>query len=170
MSLVNLLTAKKSAVFERWFAVLMESYPADTAGFLKNPKKQFANPVGYTLSKALDLLFEELIKEEFDTDKLKLVLDDIIRIRAIQDLSPSQSLTFVFHLKRVVREEIGGEGTAYPEELAGLDARIDATALIAFDLYMKCREKVYELRAKEVQNRTYRLLKMANLVSEVPEE
>jgi len=40
-------------------------------------------------------------------------------------------------------------------------------ALISFDIYMKCREKIYELKTDELRRMTYRLLQKANLVREV---
>jgi hypothetical protein len=55
------------------------------------------------------------------------------------------------------------------EELLALEARIDAMALLSFDIYMKCREKLYELRANDVINGTYLLLKRARLVCERPD-
>ncbi len=56
------------------------------------------------------------------------------------------------------------------EELAALESRIDDMALLAFDLFMGCREKIYELRANEVRNRTVRLLKKADLIVEIPDD
>jgi len=42
---------------------------------------------------------------------------------------------------------------------------------VLFDIYMMCREKIYELKANEVRNRTYRAFKRANLITEnSPEE
>lgn len=164
------LVEKKSAILERWFDKVIETYPADASGFLKNKKRQFANPVGYTLSRGLENLLDLLLEEgEMDFEKISPVLDGIIRIRAVQDLAPSQALAFVFHLKKVIREELGRE-TAPSEETAALESRIDALALISFDLYMKCREKIYDLKANELRNMTFRLLQKANLVCEIPDQ
>jgi hypothetical protein len=53
------------------------------------------------------------------------------------------------------------------EELLALESRIDALSLQSFDIFMKCREKIYDLKATELRDRTIRALKRANLVSEV---
>ena len=48
-----------------------------------------------------------------------------------------------------------------------LDSRIDALALRAFDVYMGCREQVYELRVNEVKRmreRAFRLLEQTDRV------
>ena len=147
----------------------MESYPFDATGFLKQQKKQFANPVGYTTSKGLEGIFEGLLNNKA-FDEITPFIDDIVRIRAIQDLTPSQALVFLFHLKSLIREQLGAEGQTYLEELRELDSRIDALTLISFDTYVKCKEKIYELKANEVKRNTYRLLQMANLVCEVQQE
>jgi len=52
-------------------------------------------------------------------------------------------------------------------ELKEIELRIDSLALLAFDLFMACREKIYELKANEARNMTYRLLQKAKLVCEV---
>jgi hypothetical protein len=38
------------------------------------------------------------------------------------------------------------------------DSRVDALALKTFDLYMNCREKVYELKTNELKRNTSRLM------------
>ncbi|MCL4474928.1 MAG: RsbRD N-terminal domain-containing protein [Nitrospirae bacterium] len=164
----DLLSRKKSALLERWFDIVLETYPSESSGFLKNKKRQFANPVGYTISQGLEDLLDELLQErEMDIEKVSSVLDSIIRIRAVQDVTPSQALAFVFRLKKVLREE---GGTAPSEEIEALESRIDAIALISFDLFMKCREKIYDLKANELRNMTFRLLQKAKLVCEIPGE
>ena len=171
MTLWDLLAHKKSALVKRWFDIVMEPYPADTSGILKNQKKQFTNPVGYTISHGLENIFDKLINEQgADFEGMVPFLDSIVRIRAVQDLKPSQALSFVFHLRNAIREELASETKEFCAEMATLESRIDAIALISFDIYVQCREKVYELKANEVKNRTFRLLQMANLVSEVHEE
>jgi len=171
VNLWDFLAHKKSAVVKRWFDIVMEPYPAETAGLLKNPKKQFTNPVGYTISHGLEHIFDKLIDEKgADFEGMATFLDSIVRIRAVQDLRPSQALSFVFHLKNAIRQELPSETKEFCGEMVILESRIDAMALISFDIYAKCREKVYELKANEVKNRTFRLLQMANLVSADHEE
>ena len=167
VTLWDLLAHKKSTLVKRWFDIVMEPYPADTSGILKNQKKQFTNPVGYTISHGLENIFDKLIDEQgADFEGMVPFLDSIVRIRAVQDLKPSQALSFVFHLRNAIREELASETKEFCAEMATLESRIDAIALISFDIYVQCREKVYELKANEVKNRTFRLLQMANLVSE----
>jgi hypothetical protein len=171
MELKNILSAKRTAVLKKWFDVILESYPPNTAEFLRTQKDPFANPVGHTIFEGMEGIFDELL-EGVDSHKASVFLDNIIRVRAIQDFTPSQAVLFVFLLKKVIEEEVGEElrKEGLSEELTLLNSRIDKLALLAFDIYMKCREKLYELRAKELENRTFRLLKKANLVYEIQEQ
>jgi hypothetical protein len=50
-----------------------------------------------------------------------------------------------------------------------LKKRIDAAALLAFDVYSQCRQQIYDIRVKEVRNEYGRLLERANLIKEIPE-
>ncbi|MDP3029969.1 MAG: RsbRD N-terminal domain-containing protein [Deltaproteobacteria bacterium] len=172
ITLESLLSQKKSAIVKKWFNAILETYPAETAKFLSSQKNQFANPVGSTVSHGIENIFQELLQAQgIDPEKVSPFLDKIIRIRAIQDFSPSQAVAFVFFLKKVIREVLAFDiqKNQLSEELLALEARIDDLALLSFDIYMKCREKLYELRANDVINGTYLLLKRAKLMCETPE-
>jgi hypothetical protein len=106
-----------------------------------------------------------------DHDKVYPFLDDIIRIKAVQDFSPSQAVSFIFLLKQVLRDTMKKEirENSIAEELALLESRIDEMILLSFDIYVKCRERIYEIKADEVKRMTFRLLQRANLICEVQE-
>ncbi len=108
MKLKNLLSAKKSAVLERWYNAILDTYPSDTSGFLKKQKNPFLNPVGSTIFKGIEGLYNELL-HECETERVSQFLDNIIHIRAVQDFSPSQGIIFVLLLKKAIREEIKEE-------------------------------------------------------------
>ena len=173
MRLNNLLAQRKTAIIKNWFTLAVETYPPDTASFLKKQKDPFANPVGKTISKGLEALFDELLKvKQMDHKIITSFLDPIIRIRAIQNFSPAQAVSFIFLLKKVVRENIKKEGYEEPlfSELLFFESKIDQLAMIAFNLYMKCKEKIYDLKANEMRNTTYKAFKRAGLVREMPVE
>lgn len=152
----------------KWFQLILETYPADTSRFLKREKDRFINPVGYTISQEIEALYDELLLE-MNPDKLTACLDKIIKIRAIQNFPPSQAVAFIFLLKKAIREELANEikeKQAF-EELLKLESRIDKLVLLALDTYMKCREKVYEIRVNEVKEERERVLKLlerANMI------
>lgn len=171
MDLENLLADNKSAIVTKWFDLILETYPADTSKFLKSQDNRFSNPVGRTIFEGIENIFEELLKGG-DPEKLSPFLDNIIRIRAIQDFTPSQAVSFIFSLKQVIRGELGSgkiEGLA-DREMRDFEDKIDALALLCFDIFVKCREKLYDIKANELRNMTFRLIQRANKIGEAQEE
>lgn len=164
MSLTTHLAQKKSAILGRWLTTIYESYPPETAIFLRKEKNHFDNPMGYRISQGLEGLYGALL-HEMERDRVLTCLDEIIRIRALQNFTPAQALAFIFLLKNVIRqelaEEIAKENLA--EELLDLESRIDGLALLGFDVYVKRREKIYEIKADEAKRRISAFMRKSGL-------
>jgi hypothetical protein len=174
MSLKDLLKKQRTSIIDKWFDLIIESYPADTVTFLKG-KGGFTNPVGQTTSQGIEDIFDGLLLDA-GASEIAPFLDSIIRMRAIQDFTPSQAVNFIFLLKRVIRDEILSHTDTHftkdesLDEFRILDEKIDALALLSFDIFMKCREKLYDIKANELRDRTLWLLKKSNLLTEMPDE
>jgi len=173
MSLHYEITQNRKVILERCFNLITDTYPSETAQFLKQEKDRFKNPVGYNIKNGIETIFEELTGE-MDSNKLNAALENIIKIMAVQDFSPSEAVGFVFLLKKTVIETtMGGEyrykkvrdinsnesigeqrsrfkenESAIFEELFEIEQRIDRIALLAFDIYMQCRDKINEIKSK----------------------
>lgn len=145
-SLKGLIEKKKKDIVQQWFEATIQTYAPDTAQFYKGQKDQFANPVGNITSEGISFLLDQLLND-FDSDAIKSHLDPIIRIRAVQDFTPSQATAFVLRLKEVLRNCLSDElqDAARLKELLAFESRIDQLSLMAFDLYMNCREKFTRL-------------------------
>jgi len=152
MKLEDLLRLRKDAVVERWVGDVIGAYPAAAAAVLTRRKDRFANPVGHSLRTGLGGIFAALLDGQ-DMETVQGHLREIIRIRALQELTAPQAVGFVFGLKDAIRAEIGpanGDPDLW-SQLADLERRIDEIALAAFDVFVECREKVCELRVNEVK-------------------
>jgi len=171
MELENLLAGKRHAIERRWFDILVEAYPVESRQFLENKNDRFNNPVAYEFHQGMGGIVEALV-HGMEHDMLSEHLDKIISIRAIQDLSPSKAVAFIFLLKTAIRKELQQEIAAkgISEELLEIESRIDGLALLCFDIYMKRREKLYEIRTNEAKTRVSGLLRMAGLLSDLEEE
>lgn len=167
MALERYLLQNKKKLAGQWFDLLAGTYPHETVRLLKKETNRFANPVGRTFQTAID----EILDEFFDQNRVEAMgplLDKVIRIRAIQDFSPSSSVAFIFDLKAVARgvlEKETAAGTVSREEWSDFDRKVDGLALLAFDVYARCRENLFEARMTEYKNRTNRLLKRAEIIS-----
>ncbi len=166
MGIQSLLAEKRSDLVKEWRNIIIASYPKGSQSFLKKGKSQFANPVGFVIANEIESLYDELIREDGDLEKITACLENIIRIRAVQDFKPSQAVSFVMELKELVR---GVLGEGHSAVLKDFDSRMDQMTLLAFDIYGKCRQRLFEIRVNEVKNEVGRLLERANLISEIPE-
>jgi hypothetical protein len=72
-------------------------------------------------------------------------------LRAVQDFTAGQAVSFPFLLKKIIREECKADCTRCPDEFADLEARIDELTLLAFELYVKCRERLFEIKYNEAK-------------------
>ena len=88
------------------------------------------------------------------------------RIRAVQDFTASQATAVILKLKKILRDCLADElrDASRLKELLAFESRIDQLSLLAFDLYMNCREKIYEIAAHETRNQTFRAFKRAGLI------
>jgi hypothetical protein len=146
------LLARKEAVIQRWIDGILASYPGDASAAFGRERDRFANPVGYSVREGTRGIIEALC-DGHDADRVRAALREIIKVRAVQQFTPSQALSFVFHLKRVIRTELGelADVPALAPERDALDQEIDRIALAAFDIFEQCREQVYQLRVEEVK-------------------
>jgi len=110
----------------------------------------FANPVGYTISNGAGQLLDGLIRGD-DPRALRGSLEKIIKIRAVQDLTPSQAVGFMLDLKTVIRDEVMDGVTKYRllDELKELEMKIDRLTGVSHELYINIKKQIRELAAKE---------------------
>jgi hypothetical protein len=138
-----------------WFERMLEGYPSQTAQFVSRERDRFRNPVGHSFRQALGVLAEEVLGA-MDPGRMAPALDEIVRIRAVQDFTAAEAVGFVF----LLREVLAAEPPPLPApnghvedagEVAGcqLQRNVDALALMAFDAYMRCREEIAAIRGRE---------------------
>lgn len=155
--LLDLSPARREALAQKWLARVFQTYPEETSRFLGETADPFRNPVGRVFRDGLPVLVEQLCGV-FDEAAVRTALDGIVHVRAVQDFTPGEAIGFVFLLRMIVREELDLEGPLSRD----FETRIDRLALLAFDLYMDCREKTWEIRVNEAKRRVYVLEKIAS--------
>lgn len=170
MTLGDRLREKRSAIADRWIGDTLNTYSKDASAAFGRQKNPFANPVGHALRVGLNAAVEDLVEGK-EPDEICPHLDEIIKMRAVQEFTPSQALAFVFSLKEAIGAELGkalGEPSA-AGELARLDRRIDRIGLLAFDRYVASREKVYQLRVNEMKRSVSNIVKRLDRQGSAPE-
>jgi len=169
MTLAPLLAQNKEQILDRWFDLIVRTYPGLSAVFLKK-NHRWGNPVGTNIHGAIEKLFDELLLPEASTD-LAPLLDTVVRIRAVQDYMPSQAVAILLFVKHVVRERFAAEikaGAIPVNELHEFDNKVDTMMLIAFDIYTKCRNTVMENRLDDFKRDFTGLMRKHKIIVEYP--
>ena len=166
MALNDLLSRHETAILKRWFELILETYPADAATLMRKDKDQFTNPVGSTLSREIEILFKRLC-ESSQNERCQASLDSILKIRSVQDFSPSEAVGFVFLLKRAIGETLKNDicRESVMDEWLKFQTSIDDLALQAFDAYMECREKICEIRINQARTEKEMAFRMMERIS-----
>ncbi len=159
----RLLDENRKDIVATWRREILDTYPDDTARFIKGEPNRIANPVGHVLTQGVEDVFDELQLQSaqnlVDDEKLITALDGLIRIRSVQDLRPAQAVGIIFLLKKVVRAKLGNEiakSDLYQEQLLFED-RVDRMALLAFETYMRCREDLFAIKTRSLKNGPFKL-------------
>jgi hypothetical protein len=161
MTLSELLAEKQSQLIGRWQEAILNEYGDATAARWRRLRDPFANPVGHALSAGLPLLFQEVRRDGELTAEATTALENIVRIRSVQELAPSRAAGFFLHLREAIRSELAAElesGTR-GAELAALEKRIERLGMIAFDLYVRFRDQIFRLRHDELKRSVASLLR-----------
>ncbi|MFO8049115.1 MAG: RsbRD N-terminal domain-containing protein [Desulfosudaceae bacterium] len=166
MGLPESIGRHKKAIVRKWTERVIRTYAAETAEIFLSQKDQFANPVAGSLSQSLEKVVDGLINNASDKE-LSEYIDPAIRVRAVQNFSGSEAVGFIFFLKEIIPDIVGSKNMD-AGSWQWLDENVQALALIGFDKYVECREKIFELRAFEVRNRTFRAFERAGLVADPP--
>ena len=192
MNVTEMCAARREELLGMWVERFISSYPLQRAGFMRTSTAPFANPVGQPTRASLGVLFDAVIGLDASPRQVKAALDDLIRLRAVQDFTPSQAVGPLFLLKDILRtalldpdsaEPKGRMGQSGREELprarpsAGeildgcfeAEARLDSLALLALDLYAADRERIFRMRVDEVKRAQSSLLRWAQRQGLSPE-
>lgn len=155
MDFDRFLNDERDALVESWRRRTLEAFPAESRRFMQGESNPFANPIGATLGKALAALYDLLRAETLDEAAATEAVDAIVSVHAIQEFSPGRGVEFPFALKAAARArlaELKATDGAVADLLA-FESRIDRVGLLAFEAYLRRREKLYELRANDLKRR-----------------
>ncbi len=153
MNISKVFEDNKKKITDLWYDRVIAIYPTDSSKFLMVGKDRFSNPIGYTHQENLPIIFDEILKGESSKELLN-ALEQIIRLRAVQEFSASKATGFIFQLKSVLRENFKSFAGKQSDlsDLMEFESQIDGVAMIAFDIYMEMKKKIYEIKSMEQKN------------------
>jgi hypothetical protein len=152
MEFNTFLQENNVVILDRWIDRVLATYAPESKRIFKRFEDQFANPVGYNVAQRLKEFYRDFC-EQSDPAAGAAALEQLVRIRAVQDFTPSEAVSFIFELKRIVAEEYRKAGGEFePEVWLGFAERVDAVALMVFDMYLANRERLYQIRISELKS------------------
>jgi hypothetical protein len=169
MALRERLLEAKAALTRRWFNKILGTYPRDRRVHLAEHSDRFTNPVGHSLATATEALVAAVL-ERSAPEVMCAHLEEIIKIRSLQEYAPSEAVAFTLLLKDAIREELDAsvDDPEVRADLREVDMLIDQLMLFAFDIYTKCREQMYELRVNEIKRQVAGVLRREGLCIDDP--
>jgi hypothetical protein len=162
----------KASVMDSWFESILSNYPPEAARIIKREKDPFTNPVGYNLRLGMEGILNWFAGEANQQDVL-VSLDKIIRIRAVQDFPPSQTVIVLISFKQIVEKQMTKEFRNQDllwKNWRLFDEEIDRLMLESMDIYAECREKLSQIKVDEANKRVFSLLRKANVLVDCSEE
>jgi hypothetical protein len=165
MDVCHIVKDRREHIAAEWTNALLRTYPEEGAKFFGSVMNQFTNPAGYVFRSNIKNLLDKLL-DGVQEDQLSQDLDAVLRIRAVQGLTPSTALCFIPALKEILFREVC-QVVAQDQADALLHdwyIRIDRLLLMGFDIYMGCREVLWQQKANQLYDRTHKLLEKANLI------
>jgi hypothetical protein len=151
MKLAEALHNSRYIIVDKWVDYTLATY--QSSNFFRSEKDSFSNPIGATIRDALSKLFA-LLSAETDPAEFKAVLATIMHLRSVQEFSPSQAIAPLNAVKHITREVLGSDKQTrdFINDLYDFEFAVDLAMLAAFDLYMECREKIYQIRINEIRS------------------
>ena len=119
----------------------LQPWSPSRAGPLPAPGDPFYQSVRTEWGQIVEILFSSA-----PVDGTLTLPEEFIRLRAVQEISAAEAVSHIFVLKDIVRERI------LPEKgYEDLSRRLDFLALHTFNSFMQCRERLFQLRLKEMK-------------------
>ena len=154
MDLAEAFRNYKAKIVDRWVDYTLSTY--QSSSFFKKEGDVFANPVGGNIREALKKLFV-LLSRGATTEEMIPPLEQIMKIRSIQEFSPSQAVAPLNAVQHISSGILGADkGRRHlVAELYQFEFAVGLAVLAAFDIYMQCRERLYQTRIREIKTGTH---------------
>jgi len=164
MMIFDILRQRREIILGEWQQSALDFFAAGAFKPARKKADQFSNPLVYTISAALETIFDELTNG-VRTVKTDEALEDVIKIRSLQSDKPSTALAFLFSFKKTIADQLKNlkNEEIKNDETENIFSALDDLILTAFDIFMRCREKIYEIRSNEIKRRSYKLWERAGM-------
>lgn len=150
MTPMEQLYKKHGSALERaWYDALYHTSDAPYFPTGENASR-FANPIAYHMDKAAHEGVLWLLAEEGASDPIPESIDDLCRVKAVQDLTEEVALGPIYSLREL---KVAHLDSAYDtkEQAALVDERLETLMGHVQECYRASKEKIQRIRAEEVE-------------------
>lgn len=183
MACINFIESakeNKEVILQKWVDVFYSAYPLGSSGFVRTSKDRFTNPIGIITQSSLTVLYDAVLGDDVEPQKVQEALFDLIQLRAVQDMTPSKAVGPLAQLKLILKQEVYQSclvaclekskdlkgAQALFDDFFIVEARIESLLLMAFDYYASDREKIFNLRVEEIHRNQSQLVRWAKVREE----
>ncbi|PID99843.1 MAG: hypothetical protein CSA81_14385 [Acidobacteria bacterium] len=151
MDLAEAFRNYRDKIVDEWVEYTLKTYRSSE--FFRREQDRFANPTGVNIREGLSRLFD-LMSKGADPETFKVPVEQIVRLRAVQEFSPSQAVAPLNAVKHITRNILAAdkERSVFITELYDFEFAVDLAMLAAFDIYMESRERLYQIRVRELKS------------------
>jgi hypothetical protein len=132
------------SIVDAWFLKSIEIYSPAVRDTLIRTTDRFRNPMAFNLRQSLKTLVNQ-VAGQMNPEAVNKALDGIVRLRAVQECSQSEAVSFVARLEEVIREQHAE--TLFPN----LKQHIGQLTERALLQYNSCREEILRVRYRSEQ-------------------
>ncbi len=157
--LKNICNENKDKLLLLWLNDFFNHHKLDDIGVSRTIDDKFLNPVAFTIKAATAELLPAILGEDIDPENIKFHINEILKIQAIQQLSPAQALLPIINIKSHILALIT-EKNEYLREYLEISQRLDTLLLMAFDIFTQEKEKIYRIRVNELKSAQSQILRL----------
>ncbi len=149
-----------------WLNEFLKHHGIDSVAVSRTVDDKFLNPAGHIIKATTNSLFKAIMGEDIEQEKILKDMQELMRLQAIQQLSPAQALFPLIAIKEHLYD-IGKELFSHSsnkiafEQYKEMTGRVDTLMLMAFDIYTQDKEDLFRIRIKEVKNAQSQILRFA---------
>lgn len=155
----------KEKILSQWLADFLRHHSIDAIGVSRTVNDRFLNPVGHVIKNANIHLYDAILGNDIDAKEISSHMQELMRVQAVQQLSPAQALAPFTALKQhiyTLTEHSLKDKTLFKQYLEIIN-RIDTLMLMAFDIYVQDKENLFQIRVKELKSAQSQILRFAQL-------
>ena len=159
--LAKLLATRRDAVVEAWWEKVLELYDERARNLLRRNEDPFTNPLRSTFVSAMERIVDCMAAGQ-DIDTARDAIREVVKLRAIQDVSPGEALDSFLVFRKALKEVAKDSWDEVADEAVGAQ---DALVRLAADEYLGAQKLILDIKYRERVRRFHLIVRRASLTA-----